>query len=897
MPPTTTFIFALALFAASTRAGRGAPPARAAPLPDPVADAAAVILHGALRLTLLSPSFIRVDAAVRGNATFDDRASFRIVNRRLPAPLFSLRALNATAIAVTTTALTVTLNDAAAVPPRCDAAPLADTDAAAPVRSPTYPNGANASSAAACCALCAADALCRAWVWSGGSNCRPLQAAGGTKPSAGRQLGGVTGGAYGVEVAYTAPGGAAATWAPARSSAPDAGNLNGTYSALDCYTTPMECAADYYTRVGAGLLSTSGFTELDDTGVARLVPAPAMPAGLAQWWSLEGLAPLDVYFMAYGSPTLDYRGALAAWASVLGAPAMLPRSAFGVWWSRYWPYTQASIVTEVLQGYANFSIPLNNLVFDMDWHREPQDTTCSRYGNWDVNTTLFPDIAAFAADVHAHGSVTGWPLKLSLNIHTETGIDHCDSRYPAFARATGVDPGTNATVLCDMGNQTFVDTLARLYMDAEPLHLVDVWWSDFKGCGVSGNNPQLWNNLVMHQRAERVRGVRGQAFSRYGGLGNHRYPHGFSGDTFAHEVALYWQVKTTQTAANELWGYWSHDIGGNHASARQGAPGDADPTNATGSELLLRWIQWGALSPVLRTHCDHCERRVWMFPYFRQMRDALRLRNALVPYLYTEARAFFDTAVAPVHPLYYDVPGDAQAYAPAVVERQYMFGDAVLASPITTMIGNATPGAALEWSTYLPASGAGGGGGWSDWNGTGVHAAGATVAARYGLGDIPLFARAGALVPLKTMADVAGDFPLLLVWALFPGAPTGAYTLYEDAGDGLAYIGGDFVTTAAAAVAQGARVTLTVAAAASAGALPEGFPAVRAHALQVRGAAARGAPRVVTANGVPIPAGAGAPGWAFVAEADHSLAAPAGALQVTAAPSSAWEDTVIDVQW
>jgi alpha-glucosidase (family GH31 glycosyl hydrolase) len=503
------------------------------------------------------------------------------------------------------------------------------------VRSPSFPFSVNAT-AAACCSLCAGDAFCVAWAWQGagsgaGGHCQPLAATGGMKPSAGRVLGGVSGGSYGVEVAFTAPGGGAATWSPARTAPPDAGNLNGTYRALDCYTTPMECADDYATRMGAGLLSTSGFAALDDTGAGRFVPAPALPAGLDLWWSLAGLAPLDAYFMAY--PDLDFRAALAAWASVLGAPAMLPRSALGVWWSRYWPYTATSIVTDVLQGYKDYAIPLNNLVFDMDWHNEPTDPTCSRYGNWDVNQTSFPDLTAFAADIHAHGSVTGWPLKLALNVHPETGVDHCDSRYAAFALALGVDPATNETIKCDMGNQTFADTLAHLYIDAEPLHSVDVWWTDYAGCGVSGNNQQLWNNLVMHQHTEFGRGVRGQAFSRYGGLGNHRYPHGFSGDTFQHEVALYWQVKTTQTAANALWGYWSHDIGGNHASASQGAPGTGNPANATGSELLLRWIQWGAVSPVLRTHCDHCERRIWMFPLFEQMRDAMRLRSALVPYV------------------------------------------------------------------------------------------------------------------------------------------------------------------------------------------------------------------------------------------------------------------------
>ena len=76
--------------------------------------------------------------------------------------------------------------------------------------------------------------------------------------------------------------------------------------------------------------------------------------------------------------------------------------------------------------------------------------------------------------------------------------------------------------------------------------------------------------------------------------GNHRYPHGFSGDTFQHEVALYWEVKTTQTAANVLWGYLSHDIGGFHDG--NGAPGDATPSNRTGAELLLRWIQFGAVT-------------------------------------------------------------------------------------------------------------------------------------------------------------------------------------------------------------------------------------------------------------------------------------------------------------
>ena len=106
------------------------------------------------------------------------------------------------------------------------------------------------------------------------------------------------------------------------------------------------------------------------------------------------------------------------------------------------------------------------------------DKSCQSWGNYDVNLNLFPDgFGPFAERLHAHGDVIGNPLRISFNVHPQTGVDHCDSRYVAFALALGVDPATNVTIKCDMGNQTFADTLARLYIDAEPLHSVDVWWT------------------------------------------------------------------------------------------------------------------------------------------------------------------------------------------------------------------------------------------------------------------------------------------------------------------------------------------------------------------------------------------------------------------------------------
>jgi alpha-glucosidase len=325
------------------------------------------------------------------------------------------------------------------------------------------------------------------------------------------------------------------------------------------------------------------------------------------------------------------------------------------------------------------------------------------------------------------------------------------------------------------------------------------------------------------------------------------------------------------------------------------APGDHDPTNVTGSELLLRWIQFGVVAPVFRTHCNHCERRIWMFPYhFEQMRDAMQLRNALGPYLYTEARAFFDTAVAPVHPLYYEEPRNAALYALAVVERVFMHGDRLLAAPITTMTGD--PNGTLPWELYLPATGGPPGSQWSNWNGSATYDRGPLEGGVFGLGDIPLFVRGGVL-PLKTMASVAGNFPDPLVWALFPGSAAGGYTLYEDDGDSDAYRGGEYVTQAVNFTRTGDSITLTASPAASSGALPPGFPSARGLVVQVRGMAV--APRQVQVNGLAVPEAAEgvSPGWYLVGGGGgHSpLLLPQGTLVVSAGQQSSWDVAVVSV--
>ena len=450
---------------------------------NPVPAPEAVVVQGNTRVTVLSSTLVRFDKRRDSTLPFDDRATFSIVNRNLPVPSFTVTAVNATTVRIVTSALTISVTDGSSAKGDTCKSVLNATDAVGPVRSPTYPNGVTAAgnttqrhtTLAECCSICNADTFCTAYVWAADASgfCWPLESMVGTQSGVGnRLLGGSPPASDGISVAFTGPLGSTVVWTPSTASIQ---NLNGTYSALDCYSTPMQCNAEYYERMREGLLSRDGWGSLTDTAVARTVAAPSNPAGLPYWWTLADAPLLDVYFQAH--PSLDFKGALLDWSAVLGRPALLPHSAFGVWWSRYWQYTQQSIVEEVLQGYADNSIPLNNLVFDMDWHLEPADKTCESWGNWDVNTGDFPDMPGFARSLHEHGNVTGSPLKLSFNVHPQTGVDHCDSRYAEFAVRNGVDPASNKTIACDFGNQTFIDALYNVYMDTDPLKLVDIWWT------------------------------------------------------------------------------------------------------------------------------------------------------------------------------------------------------------------------------------------------------------------------------------------------------------------------------------------------------------------------------------------------------------------------------------
>lgn len=535
---------------------------------------------------------------------------------------------------------------------------------------------------------------------------------------------------------------------------PATGNLRGTTRTLDKIDGAVE--------LEPGLLSTDGWAVVDDSHSllfgANGWLTPRESAGDARDW----------YFFGYGRA---YRDCLRDFRRIAGGVPLLPRWALGNWWSRYWAYSADELLS-LMEDFRAHDVPLSVCIIDMDWHLVDVGEGINGWTGYTWNTALFPEPAAFIARLHAQG------LKTSLNLHPALGVRPHEAMYEEMARSLGRDPASGATIAFNIADPRFADAYLKVLHHPQEANGVDFWWMDWQqgtATALTGLDPLWWlNHLHFHDLGRD--GRRPFIFSRWGGLGNHRYPIGFSGDTVVSWASLAFQPYFTATAANVGYDWWSHDIGGH-------MHGTEEP------ELFARWVQFGVFSPILRLHSTKMafhERRPWGHDAetFRVTRDAMQLRHALIPYLYTMSRLDETEGLALVRPMYHEYPEHDEAYA---CPQQYLFGTELLVAPFTSP---ADPDTRLARQVvWLPPG---------DWYSffTGEHFAGDAWHAVYGaLDDIPVFARAGGIIPLASKVGWGGvDNPTALDVHLFAGAD-GRFVLYEDDGESTAYRSGAFATT------------------------------------------------------------------------------------------------------
>ena len=538
------------------------------------------------------------------------------------------------------------------------------------------------------------------------------------------------------------------------------GNLGGTARTLD--------EADGAIPLGQGVISRDGWAVLDDSASNVFVTADAdgnLPDGVVAYGGI-GVAPrdhreTDIYFFGYGR---RYREAVHDFQKLSGPAPLLPRYALGNWWSRYYRYSEEEYL-DLMDRFKREGIPFTTSVIDMDWHLV--DDVDPKYGSgwtgYTWNPKLFPDPKRFLDGLHERG------LRTTVNIHPRDGIRAFEKPYAKAAATVGVDAEAQEPVEFDLTNPKFVQAYFDMHHDLEA-DGIDFWWIDWQQGGVTrqpGLDP-LWVLNHMHYCDSARDGRWPLTFSRFAGPGSQRYPVGFSGDTVITWKSLKFQPYFTSTASNIGYGWWSHDIGGHMFGYRD-------------EELEARWYQLGVFSPINRLHSS-CSpfsgKEPWNFhePVRSAMVDVLRLRQALMPYLYTmNWRAAVDGDPI-VEPMYWANPNLGESYE---VPDEFRFGTELVVAPVVDPMDKASMrGKADAW---LPQ------GDWFDFFDGRRYAAadpaGRRLAVWRTIDRIPVFAKAGGIVPMQSdpLSDMTVN-PRALDVVVFPGAD-GSFAMREDSGE------------------------------------------------------------------------------------------------------------------
>ncbi|WP_084703773.1 TIM-barrel domain-containing protein [Phaeacidiphilus oryzae] len=593
-----------------------------------------------------------------------------------------------------------------------------------------------------------------------------------------------------------------------------------------------------------GLLYQDGWSLLDDSGSAVFDDATKQ---VTQRGDHHGKPYQDGYLFAYGH---DYQRALSELATLTGPSELLPRWAYGVWYSEYYDRSAADYENTILPKFRADGVPLDVLVTDTDF-KSP-----STWDGWEMDPAKYPDPKAFfdwAASMGLHNT---------LNIHPS--IVPNDSQY-AQAQATAGNTLTKdgSQYVFDWGQPAQLKAYMDLHQSMEQAG-ADFWWLDWccdnSYSSLGGVTPDAWINQQYASDANKTVG-RGFVLSRaFGSLqaGGYSGPQPvaggpwadkrttvhFTGDTTSTWATLKFEVGYTpgESASTGLSAV-SHDIGGFNNDGTQ-AKGAEPGSTKDADDLYARWVQLGTFQPIDRLHGNHSDRLPWQ--YGTAAKDSaekfLNLRENLVPYTYTLAQQASRTGVPVTRPLYLQYPDSQEAYAQDGAE--YLYGPDMLVAPVTT------PGESATTSVWFPP-----GSSWTDYFTGKTYAGGTTAQITTDLSTMPVFVKSGGIVTTRTH-DVANDVQskLTAVTATVAEGASGSSSLYED--DGVSKSPAQVRQTRLDYSRTGAVHTLRIAAA-------TGPVTQRQWTVAFTDATA---PSVVSLNGRPLPSSA----WSWDA-AGHTL--------------------------
>ncbi len=587
------------------------------------------------------------------------------------------------------------------------------------------------------------------------------------------------------------------------------GNLRG--KSRELYQHNLKAVVPFF-------VSTKGYGVLLDCGSLMTFHDDAHGSYI---WA-DVVDELDYYFIR-GERLEDItRG----YYTLTGRPPMLPKWMFGYIQSKE-RYVNAGEMIEVVREYRRREIPLDVIV--LDWKYWPAD---SGWGQKSFDPVRFPDPKAFTDALHKLGA------KLMISIWPKMTGD-CPDRRELLERGLLLGDRATYDAFNPEARQCYWEQAYRGLF----VHGIDAWWCDctepFEPDWSGAVKPEVHARLLLNtdyskryldpglinlysllhsqgiyegQRsvtnAKRVVNLTRSAYAA-----QHRYATiTWSGDICATWETLRRSIPEGLNFCVTGEPYWTLDIGGffirydpalwfwrgdYNAGCRgltapdlvEPDPKDTGCTDLGYHELYTRWVQYAVFLPIFRSHGTDAPREVWRFGepgnlFYDTIAKFIRLRYQLIPYIYSLAAQVTLNGHTIMRPVALDYPDDTATHN---LTDQYMFGPAFMVCPVTNPMyyrRNSEPihDAPKTRKVYLPK-----GSQWYDFWTEKIFAGDQTVEANAPLEIIPLYVRAGAIVPMSPVMQYVDEIPdAPYEIRVYTGAD-GEFTLYEDAGDGYEY--------------------------------------------------------------------------------------------------------------
>ena len=547
---------------------------------------------------------------------------------------------------------------------------------------------------------------------------------------------------------------------------------------------------------------------------------------------------IDYYFMYGGSAD----GVIAQMRWLSGDVPMFPLWTYGFWQSKE-RYKTAAETESIVDQYRALQVPLDGII--QDWQYWGSNYLWNAMDFLSEDFATGPQLIKNVHQKHAHFMISIWAsfgpqtqqfrelnekgLLLPIETWPQSGLSHIwppRMDYPSGVKVYDAFSPVARDIYWKHLKRLFDYGTDAWWMDSTDPDFFNPRESDYEHPVTGGTWRQLRNAFPL----ETVRGVyekqrkesgekRVFIMTRSSYAGQQHY----GSNMWSGDVNSSWDMLRKQVPAGlsfSLTGNpnFNTDIGGFFCNAyNTRGPGSA-PQNPQFQELYVRWMQYGLFCPVFRSHGADAPREIWQFgkkgePVYDAIEKQIRLRYRLIPYLYSTAWQVTSANDSYLRPLFSDFAADKRVWN---IGDEFMFGRSILACPVldpqyteekiirtNAMTGwdrdevksEGVKSEKLDWTEsktatkYLPKGAV-----WYDfWTGQ-SYKGGQTVTLQTTFDRVPMFVRAGSILPLGPEMQYVGEKAWdNLELRVYPGAD-GSFTLYEDEGDNYNYERGRYTT-------------------------------------------------------------------------------------------------------